>query len=77
MNRVIGVLNAGSSSVKFSIFAVVGADLRRLYRAALKGSPPPPTSSSATRMRATVVDERTPGRGRNTGRCGAPDILLA
>ena len=37
MTRVIGVLNAGSSSVKFSVFAVAGSDLRPLFRGEFEG----------------------------------------
>jgi len=37
MTRVIGVLNAGSSSVKFSVFAVAGADLHLLHRGEFEG----------------------------------------
>src|SRR5271157_4673651 len=37
MTDVIVGLNAGSSSVKFSVFAVAGADLRPLYRGEFEG----------------------------------------
>ncbi len=37
MTRVIVVLNAGSSSVKFSVFAIAAADLRRLFRGEFEG----------------------------------------
>ena len=58
MTRVIGVLNAGSSSVKFSVFAVAGADLRRLYRGSSRGSAPHPTSSSVTKtVRSSSTNE--------------------
>ena len=58
MTRVIGVLNAGSSSVKFSVFAVAGADLRRLYRGVFEGIGTAPHLFVSDKDGAIVVDER-------------------
>ncbi len=58
MTRVIGVLNAGSSSVKFSVFAVAGADLRRLYRGGFEGIGTAPRFFVSDPEGATVVEER-------------------
>ena len=58
MTRVIGVLNAGSSSVKFSVFAVAGADLRRLYRGEFEGIGTAPHFFVSDADGAIVVDER-------------------
>jgi hypothetical protein len=56
MTRTIGVLNAGSSSVKFSTFAVAGAESRLLYQGELEeiGTAP---HSFATREGARIADE--------------------
>ena len=45
MTKVILVLNAGSSSVKFSVFAITGEDLHRLYRGRFEKIGTGPTSS--------------------------------
>src|SRR5271166_4157628 len=58
MTRVIGVLNAGSSSVKFSVFAVAGADLRLLYRGEFEGIGTAPHFFTRDTDGAIVVDER-------------------
>ena len=58
MTRVIVVLNAGSSSVKFSVFAVDGADLRRLYRGQFEGIGTAPHFFVMDAGGAIVVDER-------------------
>jgi len=58
MTPVIGVLNAGSSSVKFSVFAVAGADLRPLYRGELEGIGTAPHFFARDMDGAIVADER-------------------
>ena len=58
MTRVIGVLNAGSSSVKFSVFAVAGADLRPLYRGEFEGIGTAPHFFVRDMDGAIVADER-------------------
>ncbi|MGA9925038.1 MAG: acetate/propionate family kinase [Isosphaeraceae bacterium] len=58
MTRVIGVLNAGSSSVKFSVFAVAGADLRPLYRGEFEGIGSAPHFFARDMDGAIVADER-------------------
>ncbi len=49
MTPVIPVLNAGSSSVKFSVFAVAGDGLRLLFHGALDGIGTAPHFSAGTR----------------------------
>ncbi len=58
MTRVIGVVNAGSSSVKFSVFAVASADLRLLYRGEFEGIGTAPHFFVRDMDGAIVVDER-------------------
>ncbi len=58
MTRVIGVLNSGSSSVKFSVFAVAGTDLRLLYRGEFEGIGTAPHFFARDMEGAIVVDER-------------------
>jgi acetate kinase len=58
MTRVIGVLNSGSSSVKFSLIAVAGADLRPLYRGVFEGIGTAPHLFITDKDGAIVVDER-------------------
>ena len=60
MTSVIGVLNAGSSSVKFSLFAVNGTDLRPLFRGDLEGIGTDPHFFVSDAGGATVADERDP-----------------
>jgi len=58
MTQVIGVLNAGSSSVKFAVFAVAGTDLRPLYRGNLEEIGTDPHFFVSGADGATVADER-------------------
>ncbi|MGO9469494.1 MAG: acetate/propionate family kinase [Isosphaeraceae bacterium] len=58
MTRVIVVLNAGSSSVKFSVFAIAGADLRRLFRGEFDGIGTDPHFTVRDKNDTIVADER-------------------
>ena len=57
MTDVIVVLNAGSSSVKFSVFAVAGADLRPLFRGEFEEIRTAPHFFVRDADGATVADE--------------------
>ena len=57
MTQVIVVLNAGSSSVKFSVFAVAGADLQRLFRGEFEGIGTAPHFFVKDAGGATAADE--------------------
>ena len=76
MTRVIGVLNAGSSSVKFSVFAVAGADLRRLYRGEFEGIGTAPHFFVRDKDGAIVADERDSLAEVAPGRRRAPNLHL-
>jgi acetate kinase len=58
MTRVIVVFNAGSSSVKFAVFAVAGTDLPPLYRGNLEGIGTDPHLVVCDAGGATVADEQ-------------------
>jgi acetate kinase len=58
MTEVIVVFNAGSSSVKFAVFAVAGTDLRPRYRGNLEGIGTDPHLVVCDAGGVTVADER-------------------
>ncbi len=58
MTRVLLVLNAGSSSVKFAVFAVAGEGLRPLFRGAFDGIGTAPHFHATDMVNVTVASER-------------------
>jgi acetate kinase len=58
MTRVILVLNAGSSSVKFSVFSVAGDGLRSLFRGGLDRIGTAPHFCARDAAGATIAEER-------------------
>lgn len=60
MTRVIPVLNAGSSSVKFGIYSVTGEDLRLLFRGVVERIGTAPRFHTVDAAGATIADERFP-----------------
>jgi acetate kinase len=60
MTRVIPVLNAGSSSVKFSVFSVAGDGLRPLFHGGLDRIGTAPHFCARDAAGATIAEERLP-----------------
>jgi acetate kinase len=76
MTDAIGVLNAGSSSIKFSLFAVQGDDLDLEVGGQIEGIDTAPHFISKDRHGATVSETRWP-EGTRLGHDGALDHLFA
>jgi acetate kinase len=75
MTDVILVLNAGSSSIKFSLFAIAGEDLTPVARGQAEGLYTSPRFVAKTATGA-VVEERAWGDGVALGHEGALDHLV-
>ena len=60
MTMVILVLNAGSSSIKFSVFGITGEDLHRLYGGAFEKIGAEPHFLAIDEAGAGIADERFP-----------------
>ncbi|HEX4883284.1 MAG TPA: acetate/propionate family kinase [Casimicrobiaceae bacterium] len=76
MADVILVLNAGSSSFKFSVFSVAGDDLAVVVRGQAEGLTTAPRFV-AKDVGGAVVDEKAWGDGARIGHAGALDHLVA
>ncbi|MEK7714021.1 MAG: acetate kinase, partial [candidate division NC10 bacterium] len=75
MSRVLLVLNAGSSSIKFSVFALGGAaSLTRASRGEVDGIGERPRFVATDGAGARLVDEHP---GASGGRYGHDDALAA
>lgn len=75
MSEAILVLNAGSSSIKFSLFARTAADLALVARGQVEGLYTAPRFV-ATDARGAVVEQRAWGEGESLGHEGALDHLI-
>jgi len=75
MSAAIAVLNAGSSSVKFSVFAENGADLRLRVRGQIEGLFTAP-HFVAKGADGTTLAEKDWGEGTRLGHDGALDHLI-
>ena len=75
MSTAIAVINAGSSSVKFSVFVESGADVRLQVRGQIEGLFTSP-HFVARGADDTVVGEKSWGEGQRLGHDGALDFLI-
>ena len=75
MATAIAVINAGSSSVKFSVFVESGADLRLQVRGQIEGLFTSPRFV-ARGADGAVIGEKAWGEGRSLGHDGALDFLI-
>lgn len=76
MAEAIVVLNAGSSSVKFSLFALGGKDLRVVARGQIEGLFTAPRFT-AKDQGGKVISEKSWGEGKSLGHEGALDHLVS
>jgi acetate kinase len=76
MAEAIAVLNAGSSSIKFSLFALRGADLDLTHRGQVEGIYTAPHFVAKDHA-GTLQAERSWGEGVELGHAGALDHLVA
>ena len=75
MPTAIAVINAGSSSVKFSVFVEAAADLRLQVRGQIEGLFTSPRFIARDAAGA-VVGEKSWGQGQQLGHDGALDFLI-
>ena len=76
MNDAIAVLNAGSSSIKFSLFAQRPEGPALVARGQAEGLYTAP-GFVAKDGRDNVIDQKSRGEGTSLGHAGAPDHLVA
>src|SRR5262245_41439416 len=76
MADAIAVVNAGSSSIKFSIFLAKGADLEQAVRGQIEGIYTKPRFVAKGRDGKTVAEQSWP-EGAKLGHEGALDHLVA
>jgi acetate kinase len=75
MSTAIAVINAGSSSVKFSVFVESSADLRLQVRGQIEGLFTSP-HFAAKDASGAVIGEKAWGEGQQLGHDGALDFLI-
>jgi acetate kinase len=75
VTEVILVLNAGSSSIKFSLFAVQGEDLSFLFRGQVEGIYTAPRFTAKNQSDETIASRTWP-EGTSLGHEGAVDHLV-
>jgi acetate kinase len=76
MSDAIAVLNAGSSSIKFSLFALRGAELELTHRGQIEGIYTAPRFAAKDHA-GKVEAEKSWGEGVELGHAGALDHLVA
>lgn len=76
MSKTIAVLNAGSSSLKFSLFDETGAELALRLRGQIQSLPDAPRFTCRNAEDAVIAEQRWP-EGSSLGHGAALDFLIA